>query len=52
MQEINTRTLLAVSMAIRIRWYGAERITQYSSSRATLVIGHGIGGTNFPDIMA
>jgi len=39
-QIINNRkhaaALLAISMAMRIRRYGAECIAQYSSSRATL----------------
>ncbi len=34
--EINAADLLAISMAMRIRRYGAERIAQYSRSRATL----------------
>ena len=29
-------SLLAISMAMRIRWYGVEHIAQYSRSRATL----------------
>ena len=28
--------LRAISMAMRIRWYGTERIAQYGRSRATL----------------
>jgi hypothetical protein len=36
MTEKNAPTLLAISMAMRIRWYGAERIAQYGRSRATL----------------
>ena len=36
MTEENTPTLLAISMAMQIRWYGAGRISQYSRSRATL----------------
>jgi len=32
----NAPTLLAISMAMRIRWYGAECIAQYGRSRATL----------------
>jgi len=34
--EKNAPTLLAISMAMRIRWYGAEHIAQYGRSRATL----------------
>ena len=37
MTEKNAPTLLAISMAMRIRQYGAERIAQYGRSRATLV---------------
>ncbi len=36
MTEKNAPTLLAILMAMRIRWYGAERIVQYGRSRATL----------------
>jgi hypothetical protein len=36
MTETNAPTSLAISMAMRIRWYGAERIVQYGRSRATL----------------
>ena len=36
MTEKNAPTSLAISMAMRIRWYGAERIAQYGRSRATL----------------
>jgi hypothetical protein len=36
MAEKNAPTLLAISMAMRIRWYGAEHIAQYGRSRATL----------------
>jgi len=36
MREKNAPTSLAISMAMRIRWYGAERIAQYGRSRATL----------------
>jgi len=32
MTEKNAPTLLAISMALRIRWYGTERITQYGRS--------------------
>ena len=32
----NAADLLAISMAMRIRWYVAERIAQYGRSRATL----------------
>ena len=32
----NAADLLAISMAMRIRRYGAERIAQYGRSRATL----------------
>ncbi len=32
----NAANSLAISMAMRIRRYGAERITQYGRSRATL----------------
>ena len=34
--EKNAPTSLAILMAMRIRWYGAERIAQYGRSRATL----------------
>jgi len=34
--EKNAPTSLAISMVIRIKWYGAERIAQYGRSRATL----------------
>jgi hypothetical protein len=34
--EINAADLLAISMAMRIRRYGAERIAQYGRSRAIL----------------
>ncbi len=34
--RINTAALLDISMAMRIRRYGAERIAQYGRSRATL----------------
>jgi hypothetical protein len=38
MTEKNAPTSLAspILMAMRIRWYGVERITQYCRSRATL----------------
>jgi hypothetical protein len=36
MTEKNAPALLAISMAMQIRWYGAKRIAQYSKSRATL----------------
>ena len=36
MTEKTAPTLLAISMAMQIRWYGAERIAQYGRSRATL----------------
>ena len=36
MTEKNAPTLLAISMAMQIRWYGAKRIAQYSKSRASL----------------
>jgi hypothetical protein len=36
MTEKNAPTSLAISMAMRIRWYGAERIAQYGRPRATL----------------
>ena len=36
MTEKNAPTLLAISMAMRISWYGAERIAQYGRSRDTL----------------
>ena len=36
MTEKNAPTSLAISMAMRIRWYSAERIAQYGRSRATL----------------
>ena len=36
MTEKNAPTLLAILMAMRIRWYGAEQIAQYGRSRATL----------------
>ncbi len=32
----NAADLLAISMAMRIRWYVAERIAQYGRFRATL----------------
>jgi len=32
----NAANSLAISMAVRIRRYGAKRIAQYSRSRATL----------------
>ena len=35
-KENNAPTLLAISMAMRIRRYGAERIAEYGRSRATL----------------
>ncbi len=35
-QRTNTPTSLAISMAMRIRQYNAERITHNSKSRATL----------------
>jgi hypothetical protein len=34
--ENNAPTSLAISMAMRIRWYGAKHIAQYGRSRATL----------------
>ena len=34
--EKNAPTSLAILMAMQIRWYSAERITQYGRSRATL----------------
>ncbi len=34
--EKNAPTLLAISMAMWIRWYGVKRIAQYGRSRATL----------------
>ena len=34
--ERNAPTSLAISMAMRIRWYDAECIAQYGRSRATL----------------
>jgi len=34
--EKNAPTSLAISMAVRIRRYNAERIAQYGRSRATL----------------
>jgi len=45
MTEKNAPTSLAISpaisLAVRIRWYGAERIAQYGRSWATLdAIGH------------
>jgi len=36
MADKNAPTSLAISMAMRIRRYGAERIAQYGRSRATL----------------
>jgi uncharacterized Fe-S cluster-containing radical SAM superfamily protein len=36
MTEKNAADSLAISTAMRIRWYGAKRINQYESSRATL----------------
>ena len=36
MTEKNASTSLAISMAMQIRRYGAEHITQYGRSRATL----------------
>jgi hypothetical protein len=36
MTDKNAPPLLAISMAMPIRWYGAERIAQYGRSRATL----------------
>jgi hypothetical protein len=36
MTEKNAPTSLAISMAMRIRWYGAKHITQYGRSWATL----------------
>ena len=57
-QIINNRkkaaASLAISIAMRIRRYGAEGIAQWGRSMATLdatVIGHGIGGKDIP-IMA
>ena len=35
MTEKNAPTSLAISMAMRIRWYGTERIFQYGRPRAT-----------------
>ena len=35
MTEKNAPTSRAISMAMQIRWYGAERIAQYGRSRAT-----------------
>jgi len=35
-KEKNGPALRAISMAMRIRWYGAECIAQYGRSRATL----------------
>jgi hypothetical protein len=32
----NAADLLAILMAMRIRWYGAERIARYGRSRATI----------------
>jgi hypothetical protein len=32
----NAAASLAISMAMRTRWYGAKRIAQYGRSRATL----------------
>ena len=48
-KEKNGPALLAISMAMRIRWYSAERIAQYGRSRATRdatgsVIGRGHHG--------
>ncbi len=37
MKEKNGPASRAISMAMRIRWYGAEHIAQYGRSRATLV---------------
>jgi len=34
--EKNAPSLLAISMAMQIWWYGAEHNTQYGRSRATL----------------
>jgi hypothetical protein len=34
--ETNAPTLLAISKAMQIRWYGAEHISQYGRYRATL----------------
>jgi hypothetical protein len=36
MTETKALTLLAISMAMQIRWYGAKCIAQYGRSRATL----------------
>jgi len=36
MAERNAPTSLAISMAMQIRWYGAERISQCGRSRATI----------------
>ena len=36
MKENNAPTLLAISMAMQIRRYGAKPIAQYGRSRATL----------------
>jgi hypothetical protein len=36
MTEKNASALRAISMAMRISWYGTERIAQYGRSRATL----------------
>jgi hypothetical protein len=36
MTEKNAANSLAISMAMRIRWYRAKRIAQYGRSRAIL----------------
>ena len=36
MTEKYAPTSLAITMAMRIRWYGAKRIAQYGRSRSTL----------------
>jgi hypothetical protein len=45
--EKNAAALLAISMAMRIRRYGAERIAQYAGrSRATLLEKFGSAGSS------
>jgi hypothetical protein len=45
--EKNAAALLAISMAMRIRRYGAERIAQYAGrSRATLLEEFGSAGSS------
>ena len=39
MTENYAHTLLAISMAMSMRWYGAKRIAHYCRSRATLDAG-------------